>query len=161
MSGRLKADWWGRCMDWNLLPEGQWIVTFYFGLTRLGSPSVTEEEWSNFLAEIVTPAFMDGFTVFDGVGQYFHRQQSVIKIRSKALVVTACKENAADIDNIRREYERTFAQTAVGLTVMSGFADFGPVPVANATRPLEGAGRHPRYVAGAGASLPGSPKTSR
>jgi hypothetical protein len=56
-------------MDWTALPEGPWVVTLYFGLTRLEHPSVTEMEWSEFLEEVVTPAFMDGFTVFDGIGQ--------------------------------------------------------------------------------------------
>jgi hypothetical protein len=118
-------------MDWNALPEGRWVVTLYFGLTRLDAPTVTERQWADFLAEIVTPAFLDGFTVFDGAGQYFNRRrQAVVTIRTKALVVTAGKANAADIDRIRGEYERRFNQIAVGLTVVAGHADFGPAAAA-------------------------------
>jgi hypothetical protein len=116
-----------RPMDWNALPDGQWVVTLYFGLTWLDAPAVTEQQWADFLAEFVTPAFMDGFTVFDGAGQYFNRRrQAVVAIRTKSLVVTAGKANAADIDRIRGEYERRFNQVAVGLTVVPGQADFGP-----------------------------------
>lgn len=118
-------------MDWTALPEGPWVVTLYFGLTRLEKPSVTESEWSAFLEEVVTPAFMDGFTVFDGIGQYFNRaRNAVVKIQSKALVLTAGKANAGDIDRIRSEYERRFDQIAVGVTVVTGHADFGPAPSA-------------------------------
>ena len=116
----------GQPMDWNALPEGQWVVTLYFGLTRFDAPTVTEQEWSDFLADVVTPSFIDGFTVFDGAGQYFNRRrQAVVKIRTKALVVTARRANTADIDRIRHEYERRFSQIAVGLTVVPGHADFG------------------------------------
>ena len=122
-------------MDWNALPEGPWIVTFYFGLTRLASPSVTEQEWSDFLAEVVTPAFTDGFTVMDGAGQYFNnRRKAVVKIQTKVLVVTANKANVDDIDRIRSEYERRFDQIAVGLTVVAGHTEFGPTLVRGSDR---------------------------
>src|ERR1700722_18497696 len=98
-------------MDWNALPDGQWVVTLYFGLSRAEHPSVTEEEWIEFLETVVTPIFQDGFTVFDGVGQYFNpRRSAVISIQTKALVATASKANAEDIDRIRSEYERRFEQ---------------------------------------------------
>jgi hypothetical protein len=116
-------------MDWSALPEGQWVVTFYFGLTRLVFPSVTEAEWSEFVAEIVTPAFPDGFTVFEGAGQFFNpRRRAVIKIATKVLVITASKSDAAAIDRVRGEYERRFNQHSVGLTVVPCHADFAPVP---------------------------------
>lgn len=114
-------------MDWNALPKGEWVVTLYFGLTRLEIPSVTEHEWSVFLEEIVTPIFLDSFTVFDGAGQYFNpRRKEVLRIQTKVLVVTASKADADGIDRIRSEYERRFEQISVGLTVVPGHADFGP-----------------------------------
>ena len=118
----------GSLMDWNSLPAGDLVITLFFGLTRLSTPSVTEDEWSNFLSEVVTSRLVDGFTVFDGHGQYFNRpRQRVVKIRSKILVVTGCKEIGVHIDAIRLEYQRRFNQIAVGLTVVPGYADFGPV----------------------------------
>jgi Protein of unknown function (DUF3574) len=114
-------------MDWNALPDGEWVVTLYFGLTRLEIPSVTEREWSEFLKEVVTPIFLDGFTVFDGAGQYFNpRRKAVLRVQTKVLVVTATKASADGIDRIRGEYERRFQQISVGLTVVPGHADFGP-----------------------------------
>jgi Protein of unknown function (DUF3574) len=114
-------------MDWNALPDGQWVVTLYFGLSRLERSSVTEKEWVEFLETVVSPIFQDGFTVFDGVGQYFNpRRNAVISIRTKALVATASRAIAEDIDGIRSEYERRFQQISVGLTVVLGHTDFGP-----------------------------------
>ena len=78
-------------MDWNTLPDCELTVTLYFGLTRLAVPSITEDEWRAFLAEVVTPRLTD-FTVFDGHGQYFNRPRGmVVKIQTKVLVVVGRK----------------------------------------------------------------------
>lgn len=44
-------------------------TTLYFGLRTADGAGVSEQAWSRFLAEIVTPHFPDGLTVLDAYGQ--------------------------------------------------------------------------------------------
>src|SRR5262249_11578696 len=42
----------------------------FFGRAIPGGGSVSEEEWATFLAEVVTPRFPDGLTVWRAEGQW-------------------------------------------------------------------------------------------
>src|SRR3982751_5533121 len=42
----------------------------YCGLSRPEGGRIADAEWSQFLDEVVTPRFPEGFSVLDGYGQY-------------------------------------------------------------------------------------------
>src|SRR5262245_39608610 len=51
----------------------------YFGMNKPGGGEVTDEEWSNFLSEEVTPKFPDGFTVVEGYGQWRDKEGKIVR----------------------------------------------------------------------------------
>src|SRR5205823_892320 len=55
-----------------LLPSEQrmLVAELFFGRNVRGRGPVTEAEWAEFAAQVVTPNFPDGFTAFDGHGQW-------------------------------------------------------------------------------------------
>ena len=78
---------------------------------------VSEEQWSEFLVEIVTPRFPDGFTDIGGHGQYRDRSGKIISEPSRLLVFLYTrktrKESRAKIEEIRATYVKKFNQESV------------------------------------------------
>jgi hypothetical protein len=78
---------------------------------------VSEEAWEKFLGEVVTPLFPDGFTVLNGRGQYREESGIIAKEPSHVLVFLYRKADRkrarADIEKIRGEYKKRFAQESV------------------------------------------------
>jgi len=97
--------------------EKYYLTELYFGRSIPGGGLVTEEQWEQFLAEIVTPRFPDGFTILKGVGQYREKSGKIISEPSQILVfLYASKsknESRANIEEIRREYVKRFKQESV------------------------------------------------
>jgi hypothetical protein len=88
----------------------------YFGLSRPGGGTVEPAQWERFVAEVVTPRFPDGLTVFDARGQYLSDQtDAVISEATKVLVVIhgGGAEAHERLDLIIREYKRRFEQESV------------------------------------------------
>jgi hypothetical protein len=71
------------------------VAEAYFGRNAQGRAAVTEAEWRAFLADAVTPAFPDGLTVLDGLGQWRDREGRIGQERSKVLVVVLPGADAA------------------------------------------------------------------
>ena len=46
------------------------VAELFFGRDIAGRAPLSEAEWRDFAAEIITPNFPDGFTVFDAEGQW-------------------------------------------------------------------------------------------
>ena len=76
---------------------------------------VTEAEWADFLAQVVTPRFPDGLTVFDARGQWRSSKGDVEKESTKVIVVIRSpgEKGSRAIDEIRAEYKRRFRQESV------------------------------------------------
>jgi len=70
------------------------IAEAYFGRAVRDRAEVTEAEWTAFLAEVVTPAFPDGLTAFDGAGHWRDGAGRILQERSKVLVVILPGEDA-------------------------------------------------------------------
>jgi hypothetical protein len=104
------------------------VAEAYFGRVSAGREVVTDAEWSRFLDEVVTPAFPDGLTVFDGAGQWRNREGRIGRERSKVLVVAIPGGTAADavtrLAPVRGEYTRRFAQESVMLLTRAGCVGF-------------------------------------
>lgn len=107
-------------------PQGMsaWATfNLYFGRGHQDNPeSVSEEDWKEFLEEVVTPRFPDGLTVIDAYGQYFDSNaQRVFSENTKVLNVLVPRETLASsmsvLSEIQHAYiERFPEQEAVFLT---------------------------------------------
>ena len=87
----------------------------FFGRSRPGGGTVSDEEWSDFLAAEVTPRFPDGLTVLDGAGQWRDGSGAIGREGAKLLIVLA--EPGADAvrrtEEIAEAYKRAFDQQSV------------------------------------------------
>jgi hypothetical protein len=90
----------------------------YFGLDLAGGGAVGEDAWADFLGEIVTPRFPDGFTVIDAYGQWRDpavANAPIIRERTKLIVIVrpATKEADAAVAEIKSIYKKRFGQISV------------------------------------------------
>ncbi len=90
-------------------------VDLYFGRDRQGGGEVSDVEWAAFLNEVVTPRFPAGFTVLDGAGQTRAPSGTVVRERSKLLVVVVFDAPAHQraVGEIVAAYGSRFAQDGV------------------------------------------------
>ncbi|HVM77945.1 MAG TPA: DUF3574 domain-containing protein [Stellaceae bacterium] len=90
------------------------VTELYFGRNIPGGNEVSEPEWHRFLDETVTSRFPEGFTVLDGEGQYRMADGSIVRERSKVLVLIGVKGNVdARLDEVIADYKRRFRQESV------------------------------------------------
>lgn len=87
----------------------------YFGRNIPGGGAVTDSAWATFVAEVVTPRFPKGFTVYRGDGQWRGDDGSTEREPSFVLEVVhpAGPAAEADLREIAGEYKRRFRQEAV------------------------------------------------
>ena len=87
----------------------------FFGRSTADGAEVSDEAWSAFLADTVTPRFPDGLTVLDAAGQWRDDSGTVQRERSKVLWILAApgEETLRLIDEISQEYEQRFDQDSV------------------------------------------------
>jgi hypothetical protein len=112
-----------------LLPSEQkmLVAELFFGRGIKGRGPLTDAEWAAFAAQTVTPNFPDGFTVFDGEGQWRnpltgHIAHDPIKI----LLVAAKREPdlARRLSAVIDAYKSEFHQQSVGLITRDSCAAF-------------------------------------
>jgi len=88
----------------------------YFGRNITGGGTVSDKEWENFLATIVTPRFPDGLTVLDATGQSSDNGK-IEREASKVLVLLypykTRKKSRTKIEEIRTAYKKMFNQRSV------------------------------------------------
>lgn len=94
----------------------QWVVDrMFFGRSIPGGGSVSDEEWSAFVAELVTPRFPAGLTIYAATGQW--REETGVLAREPVMVIEILHpaNPAADaaIEEITRAYREKFRQEAV------------------------------------------------
>lgn len=89
----------------------------YFGNARPDGTFVTATEWSEFLAEEITPRFPAGLTVISGMGQWQEEDNDIIQERSQLVILFYPREFAVEsgtaIEEIRAAYETAFQQESV------------------------------------------------
>jgi uncharacterized protein DUF3574 len=90
-------------------------VELLFGLGRSHRPNVSDEQWRKFLADVVTPRFPAGLTVWSGSGQWRENDRLTHREPMRFLLIyyapSADSEKA--IESIRDVYKRRFGQTSV------------------------------------------------
>ena len=86
----------------------------YFGLSQPSGP-ISEEAWSGFVDQHITPAFSDGLTVLDAKGQWKNQSGQIVKENSKLVILIhkPSRENDAAIDSIIAAYKKQFQQESV------------------------------------------------
>jgi hypothetical protein len=89
---------------------------------------VTEAEWARFMAEIVTPAFPDGLTVLDGMGQWRNAAGQISREDSKALLLVLPAQDqaaaSARLAPVAAAWKARFAQESVLTVFRAGCAGF-------------------------------------
>jgi len=104
-----------------LLPQQKpmLVAELFFGRNIAGRAPVSEAEWDDFVARVVTPNFPDGFTVFDGAsGRSGAPQRGAIEREAPKIVLAAAypRPDLKDrIEAVREAYRTRFTQRSVGL----------------------------------------------
>ena len=101
----------------------------FFGTARPdGGPAVTDRQFTAFVDKEVTPDFPDGLTVQNGRGQWRDAHGTIEKERSYELILlypeSAVKDSDRKIEEIRRAYEKAYAQESVGRVDERAQVDF-------------------------------------
>jgi hypothetical protein len=112
-----------------LLPDEQrmLVAELFFGRNIKGRQPLTDAEWAEFAAQTITPNFPDGFTVFDGEGQWRNPQTGQIAGgRTKILRVAAKQEPdlARRLSAVIDAYKTQFHQQSVGIITRASCAGF-------------------------------------
>jgi hypothetical protein len=103
------------------------VAELFFGRNIPGRGPLTEPEWRAFAAEIVTPNFADGFTVFDGDGQWQNpATQEITRERTKIVLVAAKRapDLAPRLSAVIDAYKARFHQQSVGVITRDSCAAF-------------------------------------
>lgn len=98
----------------------------FFGRNIGDTEGVSDEDWREFLADTVTPRFPEGLSVFDAAGQWRDSQGSIVRERSKMVLILAEQNSDAltRLDEIAEEYKRRFSQESVLRVVDSACVAF-------------------------------------
>ncbi len=112
-----------------LLPAEQrmLIAELFFGQGAAGRDSLAEAEWAAFAAQSITPNFPDGFTVFDGEGQWRNPQTGRIRRERTKIVLVAVPRTpdlARRLAAVIEAYRTRFHQQSVGLITRDSCAAF-------------------------------------
>lgn len=104
------------------------VAELFFGRDKDGRQNVSDAEWSDFLASVVTPSFPDGLTVFDGYGQWRNPASGVIGRSPRVKIVLIAVKRAPDLGQrlsaVIDAYKARFRQQSVGLITRDSCAAF-------------------------------------
>jgi hypothetical protein len=89
----------------------------YFGRDVHGHHLVSDRQWAQFLADEVTPAFPEGLTVFDGRGQWRGANATVMRERTKIVVIVTSDSGGVRgrVAAVIAAYKARFEQHSVGV----------------------------------------------
>lgn len=98
----------------------------FFGRSQGEVEVVSQAAWRTFLAEEVTPRFPDGLTVLDAAGQWREGSGTIVRERTKLLLVLAPPGADAmrHTDEIAGAYKRAFGQSSVLRVVTDACVSF-------------------------------------
>ena len=99
----------------------------FFGRNIAGRPPLTDPEWADFAARVVTAQLPDGFTEFDAEGQWMNPATHHISRDPTKVIIVAVPDTpatAAAIAAVKDAYRAQFHQQSVGTTVAPVCAAF-------------------------------------
>ena len=94
------------------------VAELFFGRNVPGRAPVSEAEWADFVARVITPNFPDGFTAFDGAGQWRDPQSGAIAREPPKILLAAAYPRPDLKDRIAatiEAYRARYPQKSVGL----------------------------------------------
>ena len=104
------------------------VAELFFGRDRGGRLAVSDAEWSDFLASVVTPRFPDGLTVFDGYGQWRNPASGLIgrspDVKIVLIAAPRSPDLAARLAALTDAYKTRFRQQSVGIITRDSCAAF-------------------------------------
>jgi hypothetical protein len=104
------------------------IAEAYFGRNVKTRAPVTDAEWARFMADTVTPAFPNGLTVLDGVGQWRNAEGRISREDSKLLLLVMPGHDqaaaSARLAPVTAAWKARFAQESVLTVFRAGCAGF-------------------------------------
>ncbi len=103
------------------------VAELFFGRNIKGRGPVSDGEWTAFARDVITPHFPDGFTVFDGDGQWRNPATGVIgRERTKILLVAARRapDLAPRLTAVIDAYKTRFGVQSVGVVTRDSCANF-------------------------------------
>lgn len=110
-----------------LLPteERMLVAELFFGRNINGRLPLTDAEWAEFAAQVITPNFPDGFTVFDGNGQWRNPQTGRIGHEPTKILLVAVKRSpdlAGQLTAVIDAYKTRFHQQSVAIVTRDSCA---------------------------------------
>ncbi len=103
------------------------VVHLFFGRAIKGRAPLSNREWSRFAAKVITPNFPDGFTAYDGDGQWMNGEtHRIVRERSKIVLIAAVPDGdiAQRIQAVMDAYRGQFHQISVGVISETACAAF-------------------------------------
>ena len=103
------------------------VAELFFGRNIPGREPLTDAEWTTFAADTITPNFPDGFTVFDGDGQWQNPATGRIARERTKIVLVAAKPGAdfaPRLTAVIDAYKLRFHQQSVGVITGDSCAAF-------------------------------------
>ena len=94
------------------------VAELFFGRNIPGRAPVSEAEWADFVTRVITPNFPDGFTVFDGAGQWRDPHSGAIAREPPKILLAAAYPRPDLKDRIAatiEAYRARYPQKSVGL----------------------------------------------
>ncbi len=94
------------------------VTQLFFGRSIRHRGPVTAGEWNAFLRQHVTTLFPDGFTVYDGYGQWLNpKTQAISRDPTKVVVIATADtpEVHSKVAELSEAYRRLFHQESVGV----------------------------------------------
>jgi hypothetical protein len=89
-------------------------LKLYFGRDIPGGGYVDDAAWRAFSERVLTPAFPEGFTVYDGLGQWLNTQTGAVKRERSFVLERVGVVNAAAVEAAMAAYRMQFKQVSVG-----------------------------------------------
>lgn len=102
-------------------------VQLYFGQSIKGRGLVSRRAWQAFVADTITAALPDGFTVLEAYGQYRDAQtQAVGREPTELVIVVGADDDAfrGRVASVADAYRRRFEQGSVGIVTRAVCAVF-------------------------------------
>ena len=103
------------------------VAELFFSRGIKGREPLSDAEWTEFAAQTITPNFPDGFTVFDGEGQWRNPKTGYIASDRTKIVLVAVKREpdlARRLAAVIDAYRTKFHQQSVGLITRDSCAAF-------------------------------------
>jgi len=103
------------------------VAEMFFSRSVRGREPLTDAEWAEFAAQTITPNFPEGFTVFDGQGQWRNpRTGAIARDATKILLVAVKREPdlQARLSAVIDTYKARFQQQSVGVITRDSCAAF-------------------------------------